>query len=93
MTQLRLTYFDAPGRAEPVRIALFLAGVAFEDRRLNYPSFAALKEQGAFPLGSVPVLEVDGQDLFWWGGRTRAARRRLHAVVASAAAAAGLSAG
>ncbi len=40
-----------------------------------------------------PVLEVDGQDLFWWGGRTRAARRRLHAVVASAAAAAGLSAG
>ncbi len=35
MTQLRLTYFDSPGRAEPVRIALFVAGLAFEDRRLN----------------------------------------------------------
>lgn len=60
MTQLRLTYFDAPGRAEPVRIALALAGLPYEDRRLKYPEFAALKEQGAFPLGSVPVLEVDG---------------------------------
>lgn len=25
-----------------------------------------------------PVVEVDGQDLFWWGVRTPAARRRLH---------------
>lgn len=71
MSQLRLTYFDAPGRAEPVRIALFLAGVAFEDRRLNYPGFAALKEQGAFPLGSVPVLEVDGVTLVQTGAMLR----------------------
>ena len=31
-----------------------------------------------------PVLEVDGQDLFWWGVRTPAAARRLHAAVAAA---------
>lgn len=55
MTQLRLTYFDAPGRAEPVRIALNLAGLEFEDRRLKYPGFAEMKQQGAFPLGSVPA--------------------------------------
>lgn len=60
MTQLRLSYFDSPGRAEPVRIALALAGLPFEDRRLKFPEFAALKEQGALPLGAVPVLEVDG---------------------------------
>jgi ABC-type Fe3+-hydroxamate transport system substrate-binding protein len=30
-----------------------------------------------------PVLEVDGQDLFWWGVRTPAAVRRLHAAVAA----------
>jgi prostaglandin-H2 D-isomerase / glutathione transferase len=60
MSTLRLTYFDAPGRAEPVRIALTLGGIAFEDRRLNYPAFAAVKAGGELPLGSLPILEVDG---------------------------------
>jgi ABC-type Fe3+-hydroxamate transport system substrate-binding protein len=32
-----------------------------------------------------PVVEVDGQDLFWWGVRTPAARRRLHAALGTAA--------
>jgi ABC-type Fe3+-hydroxamate transport system substrate-binding protein len=36
-----------------------------------------------------PVVEVDGQDLFWWGVRTPAARRRLHAAVAGGLAGAG----
>lgn len=31
-----------------------------------------------------PVVEVDGQDLFWWGIRTPAARRRLHEAIADA---------
>lgn len=61
MTQFRLTYFDAPGRAEPVRVALFLAKVPFEDRRVQFPEFMALKQSGALPLGSLPVLEVDGR--------------------------------
>ncbi len=60
MPQLKLTYFDAPGRAEPIRILLRMAGLPFEDERLQFPDFAAKKQQGAFPLGSVPVLEVDG---------------------------------
>ena len=61
MPQIRLTYFDSPGRAEPLRVALSLAKIPFEDRRLKFPEFMALKQQGAFPLGSVPVLEVDGR--------------------------------
>ncbi|MCB0960919.1 MAG: hypothetical protein KDB04_15535 [Acidimicrobiales bacterium] len=32
-----------------------------------------------------PVVEVDGQDLFWWGVRTPAARRRLHQAIGGAA--------
>jgi prostaglandin-H2 D-isomerase / glutathione transferase len=60
MPNLKLTYFDAPGRAEPVRIALFIAGIPFEDHRVKFPEFGALKGSGALPLGSVPILEVDG---------------------------------
>jgi glutathione S-transferase len=60
MPQLKLTYFDAAGRGEPIRVALYMAGLSFDDQRLQFPDFAALKAQGAFPLGSVPVLTVDG---------------------------------
>lgn len=63
MPQLRLTYFDAPGRAEPIRVALHIAGLPFEDRRLGFKDFMAMKQAGEFPLGSVPVLEVDGRAL------------------------------
>lgn len=60
MPHLKLTYFDAAGRAEPIRIALRMAGLPFEDERLKYPEFLEKKQSGALPLGSVPVLEVDG---------------------------------
>ena len=60
MPTLKLTYFDSPGRAEPIRVALTIAGLRFEDHRVKFPEFAALREQGALPLGSLPVLEVDG---------------------------------
>lgn len=63
MPTLALTYFDSPGRAEPVRVALRLAGLPFEDRRLKFPAFAEAKAKGAFPLGAVPVLTVDGFDI------------------------------
>ncbi|MCK6505521.1 glutathione S-transferase family protein [Myxococcota bacterium] len=61
MPQLALTYFDSPGRAEPVRLALRMGGLPFEDRRLSFPEFASARARGDFPLGSVPVLEIDGQ--------------------------------
>lgn len=60
MPTLKLTYFNAPGRAEPVRLVLRMANVAFEDHRVDFAGFTALREEGALPLGSVPLLEVDG---------------------------------
>lgn len=60
MPKLELTYFDSAGRAEPIRVALHLAGLTFEDHRLKFPEFAEKKAAGAFPLGAVPVLTVDG---------------------------------
>jgi glutathione S-transferase len=72
---LKLTYFDAPGRAEPIRVALALAGLPFEDHRLNFAEFGALKQQGAFPLGSVPVLYVDGQPMVQTAAMLRFAAR------------------
>lgn len=59
MPQLKLNYFDFHGgRAEPVRLALHLGGVAFEDHRFTFPEFAEVRK--ATPFGQVPTLEVDG---------------------------------
>ena len=63
MTTLKLTYFDAPGRAEPIRLAMALGGLDFEDHRITFPQFQTLKQGGELALGSVPVLEVDGVQL------------------------------
>lgn len=60
MPTLKLTYFDSPGRAEPLRVAMHMGNLAFEDKRLNFQSFAVAKARGEYPLGSVPVLEIDG---------------------------------
>lgn len=59
MPQLKLNYFDFHGgRAEPVRLALHLGGVAFEDHRFTFPEFAAFRT--TTPFGQVPTLYVDG---------------------------------
>jgi len=60
MPQLELIYFNGPGRAEPVRVALFLGGIPFEDTRIDFQRFAQLRTDGKLPLGSVPLLTVDG---------------------------------
>ena len=44
MASIKLIYFDIPGRAEAIRIALHSGGVKFEDSRISGPEFASLKE-------------------------------------------------
>ena len=60
MTKPRLTYFDNPrSRGEECRLALFLAGVDFEDNRLPRDAWPALKP--TTPFGSLPTFEVEGK--------------------------------
>ncbi|MBI1195545.1 MAG: glutathione S-transferase [Gammaproteobacteria bacterium] len=59
MAKFKISYFDIDGgRAEPIRLALSLGGIEFEDHRL---SFAEFKEMRAgTPLNALPVFEIDG---------------------------------
>lgn len=62
MSKPVVTYFDFPGsRGEEIRMALVLAGVEFEDNRVNREAFIALKP--SLPFGAVPTFEVNGQTL------------------------------
>jgi len=61
MSKPKLTYFPIPGRAGPIRLAAYVGGVDIEDERIPHPVFGERKAAGAFPLGSVPVIEVNGQ--------------------------------
>lgn len=60
---ITLTYFDARGRAEPIRLVLAFAGVAFEDRGLTFEQF--LQHKPETPLGQLPYLveQKDGETL------------------------------
>lgn len=62
MPTLKLNYFDFHGgRGEPARLALNIAGIAFEDRRIALKEWPQFKAQ--MPLQALPVLEVDGRSL------------------------------
>lgn len=56
---LKITYFDFKGRAEPIRLALVVGGIEFEDTRLTAEEFQAIKP--SLPYGQLPVMEVDGE--------------------------------
>ena len=62
MPKLGLTYFDFHGgRGEAARLAMFIGGIEFKDRRVPLADWPALKSQT--PFHAVPVLEVDGKPL------------------------------
>ena len=60
MSKIVLTYFDIDAsRGEAPRLAMIVAGVPFEDRRIPRNEWAAQRDQ--YPFQSLPVLEVDGK--------------------------------
>ncbi len=60
MTKPRLTYFDAPvSRGEECRLALHIAGVDFDDRRVKTDDWPALKP--TTPYGSNAILLYVGR--------------------------------
>jgi glutathione S-transferase len=63
MSMPKVTYFDFAGsRGEEVRLALVIAGVAFEDNRIGRVEFARIKPD--LPFGSLPVFEVPGHGVY-----------------------------
>jgi len=62
MHKLQLSYFDVHGgRGEPIRLALSIGGIPFEDNRVRPQDWPALKP--STPFGGMPVLEVDGRSI------------------------------
>jgi len=60
MSKIKLSYFDINGgRGEPVRIAMSIAGMEFEDERISFPEFG--KMRGSTPLNALPTLEINGE--------------------------------
>ena len=60
MAKPKLIYFDAPvSRGEECRLALHLAGIDFEDARVKFDAWPALKPQT--PYGAMPVYELPGR--------------------------------
>jgi len=53
-----LSYFPFPGRAEPLRLALKLAGIDYTERSVSFTEFREKKD--TFVFGTVPELELDG---------------------------------
>jgi len=58
---IKLTYFNIRGLAENIRLILAQAGVEYEDNRIEFADWPALKE--TTPFGKLPVLEYDGKML------------------------------
>ncbi|XP_071830062.1 glutathione S-transferase 1-like [Apostichopus japonicus] len=63
MSQYKLTYFNAKGRGEPARYMFHLAGVDFEDFRIELQDWEEWKPkmQAINPMGKLPILEIDGE--------------------------------
>jgi glutathione S-transferase len=58
-TNYKLTYFNARGRGEIIRLVLVTAGVPFEDTRIEHSEWLAKKPslEKNLPFGQIPLLE------------------------------------
>ncbi|PIK56370.1 S-crystallin SL11 [Apostichopus japonicus] len=71
----RLIYFNLKGRAETSRMMFKVAGVEFEDFRIDQKRWAEFKHMA--PQGILPVLEVNGKKLPQSGAINRYIAREL----------------
>ena len=59
--KLEVVYFNMPGRAQPIRDALKLGKIQYEDKFVSFEEFKEKKDEYTF--GALPVLLVDGEPL------------------------------
>ncbi|XP_078659354.1 hematopoietic prostaglandin D synthase-like [Branchiostoma floridae x Branchiostoma belcheri] len=57
--QYKLTYFNLRARGELTRFIFAAAGVQYDDNRIEFSEWPALKEKT--PMGQMPLLEADGK--------------------------------
>ena len=57
--KLTLVYFNMYGRAEPIRMAFWKAGVEYEDKRVTGDSWKEFKASPQCVYGSIPVLILE----------------------------------
>lgn len=70
MPTYKLTYFDFDGgRGEAIRIAFHASGIRFEDNRISFKEFGAMRQSTRF--NSLPVLEIDGAEITQTNGILR----------------------
>lgn len=62
ISSLRLRYFPFTGRAAPIRDALNIGGIAFEDAHIPPQEFRQRREAGEFPFGGLPVMDIETGD-------------------------------
>ncbi|XP_026821054.1 glutathione S-transferase-like [Rhopalosiphum maidis] len=61
MSVYKLTYFNFPALAEPIRFLLAYLEIDFEDFRFEREQWPSIKP--TMPFGKVPILEIDGKIL------------------------------
>ncbi len=60
----KLTYFGLHAKAECIRMVCAKGNIDYEDNRITFEEFGALKASGALPSGQVPLwTTTDGKDL------------------------------
>jgi glutathione S-transferase len=57
---IKLTYFDIEGVAEAVRLALLISGTPFDDVRVQFQDWPAMKP--TTPNGQLPIMTIGGDD-------------------------------
>lgn len=61
MPQLKLLYFNGPGRMEPLRWIMEAGGVSYSTEFISFEQWPDKKT--TTPYGSMPILEVDGKPI------------------------------
>ena len=72
-----LVYFDVNGRGEAIRAMLSHAGHQYNDERIGFADFPAIKNSGRFPLCTMPIWEENGFTVSTSNGVLRALGVRL----------------
>merc|ERR1711892_503473 len=62
MAEIKLTYFNAKGRAEVSRLILAYGGAKYVDERLSGEQFGAKKS--SLRYGQIPMLTFDGEPIY-----------------------------